>query len=46
MYMASLRDRAGYGVDGGDGKMEEVLHGATVGQKNAIHLLTSPVRMV
>lgn len=33
MRMASVRDRAGYEVDGGDREMEEVLQDAAAGQK-------------
>jgi hypothetical protein len=33
MRMASLRDRTGYGVDGGDRKMEEALQNAAAGRK-------------
>jgi hypothetical protein len=32
-WMASVRDRAGFEVDGGDGKMEEVLQDPATGQK-------------
>jgi hypothetical protein len=50
MWMASLRDRARYGVDGGDGKMKDVPQDAAAGRKtpsvSSRRRMASPVRMV